>query len=110
MLLHPMGQDNGAASQIAANFVQGLTSGLGIASFLYPDDVNQRIRDGLAASGPESARIFQDLQRALFEEYAMVKTISIVPTVTVFSPRFHDHGLCETAYSRSTMWKAWLER
>jgi len=110
MILHPMGMDNGAASQLAANFVQGLTAGLGVASFDHPDSVDRLIREGLALTGAESAAVFQEVQRLVFEEYAKIAAISMVPTAAVFAPNFHDHGLCVTAYSRSTMWKAWLDQ
>lgn len=110
ILLHPMGLDNGGASQLAANFVQGLTSGLGIASFLHPDDVDSAIKEALSADSEASRAIFKDVQRMVFEDYNMMKTISIIPTLAVVSPKLHDSGLCETAYSRSTIWKAWLEQ
>ena len=39
MLLHPMGMENGAASQISVTFVQGLDFALGVNSFIHPDDL-----------------------------------------------------------------------
>lgn len=110
ILLHPMGLDNGGGSQLAANFVQGLTSGLGVSSFLHPDDVDTSIKNALSAPSEESTKIFKDVQKMVFEDYNMMKTISIIPTLAVVSPKLHDSGLCETAYSRSTIWKAWLEQ
>ena len=35
MLLHPMGTTNGQASQLVANFKQGLNAGLGVKAFRY---------------------------------------------------------------------------
>lgn len=110
MILHPMGMDNGAASQLAANFVQGLTAGLGVASFDHPATVDRLIREGLALTGPDSAAVFREVQRLVFEEYAKITALTMVPTAAVFAPNFHDHGLCVTAYSRSTMWRAWIDQ
>lgn len=110
MIAHPMTLDNGIDSQLAAIFRQGLSSGLGVTSFLHPDDLNENILNGLNSTGDESVQYFQEAMRLIFDEYCMVKAIAVNSRATVESPSVHDTGIGAVSSYSATLWKAWLEQ
>ncbi len=109
MLIHPMGMENGAASQIAANFVQGLNFALGVQAFLHPDDLNQLIRKAQSSDRQTAVALFNKAQAMIIEDYTMMKVVMIVPAMVVTSPSLHDTGFAKTTLYSTTLGKAWLE-
>lgn len=109
MFLHPMGMENGAASQISANFVQGLSFALGVGSFDHPDDLDAMIRAANYAEADKVAGMFQDIQKVLFEDRCYMKVIAIAPNIGVVSPKLKDSNYCKVQASSSTFYKAWLD-
>lgn len=108
MLFHPMGMDNGAASQIAANFVQGLESGLGVSSFIHPDDLNAKIQEACVSETAEATEMFKEVQKMIFEDYCLLKSIGVTYSTTVVNPDLIDSGLGAITSSSHTLWKAYL--
>lgn len=112
MFYHAMTLSNGTPSIINANFVQGLTSGLGVASLLHPDDLNAVIGKGVATTGDESVAAFKEAQKMIFEDYCMLKYMGAAFTCTVRSPKVKDSAIGEVALGVPgswTMWKAWID-
>ena len=109
MLLHPMGMENGAASQIAANFVQGLNFALGVQAFLHPDDLNELIRKAQSSDRQTAVALFNKAQAMIIEDYTMMKVVMIVPAMVVTSPSLHDTGFAKTTLYSTTLGKAWLD-
>lgn len=110
-LYHAMTLSNGVPSIINANFVQGLKSGLGVQSFLHPDDLNEIVIKGASSTGEDSIEAFKTAQKMIFEEYCMLKYIGSVFKCTVRSPKVMDSTIGEVAYAVPgswTMWKAWI--
>ncbi len=110
MIAHPMTLDNGIDSQLAAIFRQGLESGLGVKSFIHPDDLDECIERGLNSSGEESVKAFQEAMQLIFDEYCMVKAIAVNFKATVENPGVHDTGLGAISSYSATLWKAWMEQ
>lgn len=110
MLLHTNLMANGPASQINANFRQNLTAALGITSLLHPDDLEAAIAAAVAADGSKSDAMWQDVQKMIFGDYCMLKSLITNYTVTVVSPKLHDANISLDGASTSTLWKAWLEK
>ena len=110
MLMHPMGATNGAASQMAANFVQGLNAGLGVVSFIHPDDLHNLINEALAADGAKSVDLFKQVADMIFEKYCMAKVIVITQSITVWRNDLKDAGFCESTSGAATWEKAWFDR
>lgn len=111
-LYHAMTLSNGVPSIINANFVQGLKSGLGVQSFLHPDDLNEVVQKGAASTGEESIEAFKAAQKMIFDDYCMLKHIGCVFKCTVRSPKVMDSAIGEVAYAVPgswTMWKAWIQ-
>jgi len=109
MWLHPMGMENGAASQLAATFVQGLTFALGIGSFDHPDDLNIMIKAAQYAEADKVPGLFQDIQKVIFEDRVFIKTIAVAPYIGIVSPRIHDSNYCSVQWLSSTMHLAWKD-
>jgi len=109
MFLHPMGMENGAASQISANFVQGLSFALGVGSFDHPDDLDAMIRAANYAEADKVAGMFQDIQKVLFEDLCYMKVIAIAPTIGIVSPKLKDSNYYKVQAGSSTFYKAWLD-
>jgi peptide/nickel transport system substrate-binding protein len=109
MLLHPMGATNGAASQMAANFVQNLPAGLGINAFLHPNDVDQLIKRAVASDANEAIGLFKQVADKIFEEYCMVKVIVVAPSVIAYRNELKDAGFNQNVSAASSWEKAWLE-
>jgi ABC-type transport system substrate-binding protein len=110
MLLHPMGTTNGQASQLAANFVQGLERGLGINAFLHTDEVNNMINEAVAADQETSNKLFQEIAYKVFEEQAMMKVIVLTEYVVAYTDDLKDSGMCKTNTYADDWHLAWLDR
>ena len=109
MFLHPMGMENGAASQLASTFQQGLTFALGIGSFEHPDDLDAMIKAALFAEQDEVAGLFQEIQRVVFEDRVYMKTIAIGPYIGIVSPSVHDSNYCSIQWMSCDCFQAWKD-
>lgn len=109
MFLHPMGMENGAASQISSNFVKGLSFALGVGSFDHPDDLDAMIRAATYAEADKVAGMFQDIQKVLFEDRCFMKVIAIAPNIGIVSPKLKDSNFCRVQAGANTFYKAWLD-
>lgn len=110
MLLHPMGMENGAASQMATTFVQGLGFALGVKSFDHPDDLDALVKDANYSKPEEVATKFQHIQKVVFDDYTFMKTIAIVPTIGITRPEVHDGNFCKDQNLMNTFYKAWISK
>lgn len=109
MLLHPMGMENGAASQISVTFVQDLDFALGVTSFIHPDDLDQMINAALTAEEDEAVEMFRDIQKVIFDDYCFIKTIAIGPNIGIMRPEVKDHDYCKVQNLMHTFHKAYIE-
>ena len=109
ILLHPMNVYNTQYSQMAACFVQGIESGLGVQSFLHLDDINEAIMTGRSSSGEEANSSFRSAVNLVFYEHCLVKPVFVVRGVTISVPTLHDANFDEVAVNNNTLWQAWLE-
>ncbi len=109
MLLHPMGTQNGQASQLAANFKQGLDRGLGVTAFLHTDEVNDLITEAIAADSDESIELFKEIAYKVFMEECMMETTVLTQPVVAYTIELHDSGLYETMKWADTLHLAWLD-
>jgi len=111
MLIHPMGLANGPAAQMAANWVQGLSAGLGITTMLHPDDLNDLIQKGMSQSGEDLINTFKEVQGMIFGKYCMIKVIGCVSAISIVSPELKDSGFgAVTSAGAYDMYKAYLEK
>lgn len=110
MLLHPMGTSNGQASQLAANFKQGLERGLGVQAFLHTDEVNSLITEAIAADADESIALFKEIAYKVFMEECMMETTVLTQPVVAYTSDLIDSGLYETMNRADTLYLAWLDR
>lgn len=84
MLLHPMGMENGAASQYASTFVQGLGFALGVNAFEHPDDLNEILIAAQSASTDEERNaLVKDAAKRIIDDYCYMKVVEIVPTIGI---------------------------
>lgn len=84
MLMHPMGMENGAASQYAATFVQDLSFALGVNAFEHPDDLNQILSDAQsAATEDERNSLIKEAAAKIIDDYCYMKVVEIVPTIGI---------------------------
>jgi len=109
MLLHPMGMENGGASQISVTFVQGLGFALGVESFAHPDDLNQMVKEALHADVDEVAQKFQDIQKVIFDDYCFMKVIAIGSNIGIMRPEVKDHNYCRVQNYMNTFYRAYFE-
>jgi ABC-type transport system substrate-binding protein len=109
MFLHPMGMENGAASQLASTFQQGLSFALGIGSFEHPDDLDEMIKAGLSAEPDEVAALFQEIQKVVFEDRVYMKTIAVAPYIGILSPTVQDSNYCSIQWMSCDCHQAWIE-
>jgi peptide/nickel transport system substrate-binding protein len=109
MFLHPMGMENGAASQLAATFQKDLTFALGIGSFEHPDDLDQMVKNALNAEPDQVAGLFQEIQKVVFDERVYMKTIAIGPYIGIVSPRVHDSNYSATQWLSCDCYLAWKD-
>jgi len=109
MLLHPMGMENGAASQLASTFVQGLGFALGVESFIHPDDLDQMIREATVAPEDEVAGIFREVQKVVFDDYVFMKTIAVVHSTGITRPEVQEHDYCKVQDRMHSFYKAWFK-
>lgn len=94
MLLHPMGMENGAASQYAATFVQNLSFALGVNAFEHPDDLNDMlVATQSAASVEERNELVKQAAKLIIDDYCYMKVVEIVPTVGI-STGVGNMGYC----------------
>jgi ABC-type transport system substrate-binding protein len=109
MLLHPMGTSNGQASQLAANFKQGLERGLGVTAFLHTDEVNDLITEAIAADADESIELFKEIAYKVFMEECMMETTVLTQPVVAYTSALHDSGLYASMNRADTLHLAWLD-
>jgi len=110
MLLHPMGTSNGQASQLAANFIQGLDFALGVDTFLHTDEVNAMINEAVAADEATSNGLFQEVAYKAFEEQAQMKVITLTKYVVAYTEDLKDSGIYKTNKFVDDFHLAWLDR
>jgi ABC-type transport system substrate-binding protein len=110
MLLHPMGTSNGQASQLAANFIQGLDFALGVDTFLHTDEVNAMINEAVAADEETSNKLFQEIAYKVFEEQAQMKVITLTKYVVAYTEDLKDSGIYKTNKFVDDFHLAWLNR
>lgn len=109
MIFHGNQLTFGSPTALATNFKQGLSSGLGLTSFLHPDDINDLILQGVGSSGAKSNECFREVNYKIFEEYCMLKAICANQPIVVTSPKVHDTGLYSISLSMATLGKAWKD-
>ncbi len=110
MLLHPMGTSNGQASQLAANFIQGLDFALGVDTFLHTDEVNDMINEAVAADEETANQLFQEVAYKVFEEQALMKVITLTKYVVAYTDDLKDSGIYKTNKFVDDFHLAWLDR
>jgi len=110
MLLHPMGTSNGQASQLAANFIQGLDFALGVDTFLHTDEVNAMINEAVAADEETSNQLFQEVAYKAFEEQALMKVITLTEYVVAYTDDLKDAGIYKTNKFVDDFHLAWIDR
>lgn len=109
MFLHPMGQENGAASQLASTFKEGVTFALGIGAFDHPTDLYEKVREALDASPDEVAGLFQEIQKIVFEDRVYMKTIAIGPYIGIERTQVNDLRFCDDQWLSGDWHLAWKE-
>lgn len=109
LFMHTMSMYNGVDSQLAGNFKQNLQSGLGIGSFLHPDDLNEVMLQACAADKDTAVSLFKDAQKMIVEDYCLVRPFTISFQTFITSPKLHDCGYAENTPYNSTLHKAWIE-
>jgi ABC-type transport system substrate-binding protein len=109
MLLHPMGTRNGQASQLAANFVQGLDFALGVDTFLHTDEVNDMINEAVAADEETAIDLFQDIAYKVFEEQALMKVIVLTKNVVAYNADLKESDIYATGLYADSWHLAWLD-
>lgn len=110
MLLHTMSMYNGVDSQLAGNFKQGLVSGLGVGSFIHPDDLNELLLSASASGKTEAVEQFKQAQKLVVEDYCLVRCLTVSFQTFVTNPKLHDCGYSENTPYNSTLHLAWLEQ
>ncbi|MDI9419669.1 MAG: ABC transporter substrate-binding protein [Firmicutes bacterium] len=110
MLLHPMGMENGAASQISVTFVQGLDFALGVNSFIHPDDLHQMINQALVSDEATSVKMFRDIQKVIFDDYCFMKTIAIGPNIGIMRPEVKGHDWCKVQNAMHSFHTTYIEK
>lgn len=109
MLLHPMGTTNGQASQLVANFKQGLNAGLGVKAFPIPDDLHNLVLQSIAAPVEEADPLFREIAYKVFEENLFCKVVVLTKQVIAHSNKLKaDEIWLRDNY---THWHtAWLDK
>ncbi|MDD6882765.1 MAG: ABC transporter substrate-binding protein [Eubacteriales bacterium] len=114
MLYHPMTLSNGGPSIMNANFVQGISSGLAVTSFIHPDDLNDTILSAVSAVSEEEANaLWQQAEKMIFEDYCLLKAIGAIYDIAALDSNIHDSGIGETVSrvpGNWTLWNAWIEK
>lgn len=110
MLLHTMSMYNGVDSQLAGNFKQGLVSGLGVGSFLHPDDLNELLLSASSSSKDKAVEQFKQAQKMIVEDYCLVRCLTVSFQTFVASAKLHDCGYGENTPYNSTLHLAWIEQ
>lgn len=110
VFIHSMYLDIGAGSQIANNYRQGLSAGLGITSFTHTDELNDIIVRAMAADDATSVELFGDASHLIFDEYCMAKAYGVFPVKGIKNPKVHDDGIDVISNSIATLWKCWIEQ
>ena len=99
----------GTPTALATNFKQGLSSGLGLTTFLHPDDINDLILKGIGSAGEESNGYFRQVNYKVFDEYCMLRAITANQPIVITNPKVHDTGLYQISLSLATLHLAWKE-
>ena len=110
MLLHTMSMYNGVDSQLAGNFKQNLNSGLGVGSFIHPDDLNALLLEASSSDKETAVEKFKEAQKMIVEDYCMVRAIAVSFQTFVASPKLHDCGYAENTPYNSSLHLAWIEQ
>ena len=114
MLYHPMTLSNGGPAVMNANFIQGITSGLAVTSFIHPDDLNDTILAAASATTSEEANaLWQTAEKMIFEDYCLLKAIGAIYDIAALDSSIHDSGIGETVSrvpGNWTLWTAWIEK
>ena len=110
MLLHTMSMYNGVDSQLAGNFKQGLVSGLGVGSFLHPDDLNELLLSASSSNKDKAVEQFKQAQKMIVEDYCLVRCLTVSFQTFVASAKLHDCGYGENTPYNSTLHLAWIEQ
>ena len=110
MLLHTMGLSNGAGSQIASNFKQGIPACTGAKCILKNDDLNHIMMNASNASGEESYELFRKAQYEIFTEQNLIYAMFVIYKTTALSPKLHDSNLMKNTAYYADLWQAWIEK
>ncbi len=110
MILHPMGTSNGQASQLAANFKQGLESGLGVNAFVISDELNDLVLDAVAAPFGEADNLYRDIAYKVFEEDLLCKVIVLTKNVIAYSSDLQFDGTWLKNNYYNSWHSTWLDR
>lgn len=114
MLYHPMTLSNGGPAVMNANFIQGITSGLAVTSFIHPDDLNDTILAAASATTSEEANaLWQTAEKMIFEDYCLLKAIGAIYDIAALDSSIHDSSIGETVSrvpGNWTLWTAWIEK
>jgi ABC-type transport system substrate-binding protein len=110
MLMHPMGANNGQYSQLAANFRQGLTRGLGINAFIHPDDVNTCIVEGKSKTLENAVPDFAKAAKLVFDDYCMMKGAYLTLSAFVFDDSVKGIGTIPAVLNSNLLYKVWIDK
>lgn len=102
--------DSGVASQISGGFLPGRASGMGVGSFLQPDDLKAAIDRGAATSGQESVDAFKEAAKLIVDDYCMGVFFAVNRKVTVTQNNVHDTGWGSIGTYGATLENAWISK
>lgn len=100
--------DSGVASQISGGFLPGRASGMGVGSFLQPDELKAAIDLGNATSGAESIEAYKVAEKLIIDDYCMGVFFAVNRKVTVTRNNVHDTGWGTIGTYGASLEEAWL--
>ena len=101
--------DSGVASQITGAFLPGRKSGMGVGSFLQPDELKEAIDRGNASSGQDSIDAFKDAAKIIIDDYCMGVFFAVNRKVTVTRNNVHDTGWGKISTYGATLGIAYID-
>ena len=111
LFIHPMSLANGVPAQLAANFRQGLKSGIGLTTLTRTDEMNDLVLQGLNQSGAEMTETFKKLQGIIFGDLCQIRAITCYCATSVVSPVLMDSSFGTISTSKdNTLYKTWLNK
>lgn len=110
LFLHSGSIDSGTAAVISGSYARNATSGIGLNSFVHPEELYVAIETGQSSSPEECIENFKLAQKIIFQDEVMLKAIAVAPSVSITAPTLHDSDIGATLGSSADLWDAWLEQ